>query len=68
MRSRKRPSPGDYGRLLDAGQLCAYLNIGMNSAMRFADECGAKVKLGKSARYDRQVIDAYISSIPHKKK
>ncbi len=30
---------------------------------RLAAECGAKVKIGRNARYDRQKLDAYISSM-----
>lgn len=46
------------GRLLDRNQLCEYLNMGINRAVEFAKQCGAKRKIGKCARYDRAVIDA----------
>lgn len=61
MNSRKRTIHDKQGRLLDVNQLCGYLNMGKNRAVRFAEECGAKRKFGKSARYDRTVIDAALN-------
>lgn len=63
MNSRRRIYVGSFGRLLDTDQLCSYLSMGRNSAIQFAEECGAKRKFGKSARYDRDVIDTRLNSM-----
>ena len=62
--SRKRSIKDLDGRLLDVDQLQAYLNMGRNRAVEFAEACGAKRKLGrKMARYDRAVIDARLNAM-----
>ena len=61
MKSRKRPDGENYGRLLDTDQLCSYLSMGKNSAVQIASEAGSKRKFGRSARYDRAILDAWLS-------
>lgn len=50
-------------RLMDTDELRVYLNIGRNNAMKFGEEVGAKVRIGRRVLWDKQVIDKYISSI-----
>ncbi len=63
MRKRNREHISAYGRLLDKDQLCSYLNMGLGRALKFADQAGAKRKFGKSALYDRNVLDAALDKI-----
>jgi len=63
MRARKRLNSMEFGRLLDTSELCSYLNMGENRAVAFAIKCGARRKFGKSIRYDRVVIDAWLDTM-----
>ena len=50
-------------KLLDSKQLCSYLNLGRSTAEAFGKACGAKLKIGRCARYDRTVIDAKLAEL-----
>lgn len=44
-------------RLIDISALMAYTGLGRNNAMKWAEEVGAKRKIGRRCLYDRKVID-----------
>lgn len=50
-------------KLLDSKQLSSYLNLGRSTAEAFGKACGAKLKIGRCARYDRTVIDAKLAEL-----
>lgn len=49
-------------RLVNADKLSAYLSIGKNAAIRYGNAAGARVKIGKSVRWDLKKIDAAINA------
>lgn len=50
----------DYkSRLLNAKEVCSYLNLGLNRGVEFAKAIGAERKIGGRCLYDREVIDLY---------
>ncbi len=63
MKRRTMTAETRDSRLIDTDELRIYLNIGRNNAMKFGEEIGAKVRIGRRVLWDRQVIDKYISSI-----
>lgn len=48
-------------RLLDASEVCYYLNLGRNRGVEFAKSIGAEVKIGRRCLYDRVKIDHYLN-------
>ena len=50
-------------RLLDTEELRAYTNLGRNNAMKFGEEIGAKVKIGKRILWDKVKIDQYLNKL-----
>lgn len=63
MKHRTMTAEARDSRLIDTDELRIYLNIGRNNAMKFGEEIGAKVRIGRRVLWDKQVIDKYISSI-----
>ena len=57
-------------RLVDISSLMEYLSLGRNSALKFGEESGAKLKVGRRTLYDLQKIDivAYENQILGKPK
>ena len=51
------------GRLMDTEELRAYTGLGRNNAMKFGEEVGAKVKVGKRVLWDRKKIDRYLDEL-----
>ena len=51
------------GRLMDTEELRAYTGLGRNNAMKFGEEIGAKVKVGKRVLWDRKKIDQYLDEL-----
>lgn len=51
------------GRLMDTEELRAYTGLGRNNAMLFAEEIGAKVKVGRRVLWDRKKIDQYLDEL-----
>ncbi|MGE9974439.1 polyprenyl synthetase solanesyl diphosphate synthase [Coprococcus catus] len=46
-------------RLLNAKEVCEYLNLGRNRGVEFAKSIGAERKIGRRCLYDKVVIDRY---------
>lgn len=46
-------------RLMNAKEVCAYLNLGRNRGVEFAKSIGAERKIGRRCLYDKVVIDQY---------
>lgn len=46
-------------RLLDANEVCIYLNLGRNRGIEFAKSIGAERKIGRRCLYDKVAIDQY---------
>ncbi len=44
-------------RMLDVTGLCAYISMGRTKALEFAEQCGAKRKIGKRTLFDKRIID-----------
>lgn len=44
-------------RLMSITELCSYLSVGKSLARRFAENCGATLRIGRSLRFDRKIID-----------
>ena len=53
-------------KYIDISQLMSYVHCVRNSAMALGKEAGAMIKIGRLARYDREIIDEYLkkSRIP----
>jgi len=47
-------------RLLDANELCSYLNIGRDRGTKYAKSIGAERRIGRRCLYDRAVIDKHL--------
>ena len=50
-------------RLVDISSLMEYLSLGRNSALKFGEESGAKLKVGRRTLYDLQKIDIAINKL-----
>ena len=50
-------------RLLNTEELRAYINLGRNNAMKFGEEIGAKVKIGKRVLWDKVKIDQHLNEL-----
>jgi len=48
-------------RLLDANEVCIYLNLGRNKGIEFAKSIGSEIKIGRRSLYDKIKIDAYLN-------
>ncbi len=48
--------------LLDQATLYQYLNCGRQTAKRIAEEAGAVQKFGRTVRYYKPAIDAYLAN------
>ena len=57
MRAREHGMEGVEKRLLNAVEVCAYLNLGRNKGVEFAKSVGAEIKIGRRCLYDKKVID-----------
>lgn len=49
--------------LLSTKQLCEYLSMGKTSAMKFGEAAGARIKFGKSVRWNKAKIDEHLTKI-----
>ena len=56
MRAKNHETFGEK-RLLDAIEVCAYLNLGRSKGVEFAKSVGAEIKIGRRCLYDKKVID-----------
>lgn len=63
MKRRTMTAEARDSRLIDTDELRIYLNIGRNNAMKFGEEIGAKVRIGRRVLWDKQVIDNYFDSL-----
>lgn len=60
---RKTDATGDMSAiLLDRETLYKYLNAGRTTAERIAEESGAIRRFGRTVRYYRPAIDAYLAN------
>lgn len=62
MRKRmyKADADSNYQQLEDA---VSTFNIGGSTIKKLAEECGAKIKIGRLVRYKRDVLEEYIESL-----
>ena len=63
MRNRTVTMAAGESRLMDTEELRAYTNLGRNNAMKFGEEIGAKVQIGRRVLWDRRKIDEYFNSL-----
>ena len=63
MNERQKERASGFGRLLDLDQLKEYTNLGRDNAKVFARKAGSVVKIGRSVRYDREIIDKAIDKM-----
>ena len=63
MRNRTVVTAAGESRLMDTEELRAYTNLGRNNAMKFGEEIGAKVQIGRRVLWDRRKIDEYFNSL-----
>ncbi|EXG86237.1 hypothetical protein K413DRAFT_3062 [Clostridium sp. ASBs410] len=68
MRARAMNTVAGESRLLDTEELRAYTNLGRNNAMRWGEEIGAKIKIGKRVLWDKVKIDQYLNELTGTKK
>lgn len=68
MRTRATNTVAGENRLLDTEELRAYTNLGRNNAMKFGEEIGAKIKIGKRVLWDKVKIDQHIDGLTGIKK
>lgn len=60
MKERKNDIPiMSEKRLLNANEVCVYLNLGRNRGVEFAKSIGAERKVGRRCLYDKVAIDRY---------
>ena len=57
MNERRRGSITD-ARWIDLNQGCDYTGLGKATFRKWAEEQGAVIKIGRSVRYDKVIIDA----------
>lgn len=50
-------------RLMSAAEVAKYVGLGLNRAVQFAEEAGARRQFGKRVLYDRHAIDDYIDNM-----
>ncbi|MEY8356969.1 hypothetical protein AALB39_26995 [Lachnospiraceae bacterium 54-53] len=63
MRARAMNTIAGESRLLDTEELRAYTNLGRNNAMKFGEEIGAKIKIGKRVLWDKVKIDQHLNEL-----
>ena len=63
MNKRDTSRKSGFGRLLDLEQLREYLNMGRDRSKGFAENCGAAVIVGRSVRYDREILDRAVDAM-----
>lgn len=68
MRVRAMNTVAGESRLLDTEELRAYTNLGRNNAMKWGEEIGAKIKIGKRVLWDKVKIDQYLNELTGTKK
>lgn len=49
-------------RLLDANEVCAYLNLGRCKGVEFAKSIDADVKIGRRVLFDKNKIDRFLDT------
>lgn len=61
---RKRSvSNCETARLFGPEELAAYLNLGVAAARGIAEKAGAVVRIGRSVRFDRVKVDAFLDKL-----
>ncbi|MCD7868277.1 MAG: hypothetical protein LUG62_08850 [Clostridiales bacterium] len=60
MRARTK---GKAGRLMDTDDFMSYVGLGKNSALKFGNQIGAKIRIGRRTLWDKNVIDAAIDEM-----
>lgn len=55
-------------RYCDTAHLCAYLDVGQQTARRIAEEANAVVRLGRLVRYDLLRVDQHIDALRRQRK
>lgn len=50
-------------RLLSTIEMADYLGLGRNRTIKFGDEAGARVQIGRRVLWDKRKIDLYIDSM-----
>lgn len=63
MRLKENSSAAVEARMLNTRELQSYIGLGRNNAMKFGEEAGAKVKLGKRVLWDKRKIDRYVDTL-----
>lgn len=61
VRYEPQTRPDITKRLLSISEASVYLGLGRNSALKFLDEIGAKLQIGRRVLYDKETIDNYLS-------
>lgn len=49
--------------LLKRNEAVEHFNLSASTIDRISKECGAKVKIGRAARYHKEIIQQYIDSL-----
>lgn len=60
MMNETRFKPSSDCNLLTIDQAVAHFNLNRNTILRLASECGAKLKIGRSARYRKDRLEEYL--------
>ena len=63
MNYRKRTMSHEPSRLMSAEELGRYICLGRNGALKFGEEIGAKVRIGRRVMFDRVKVDQYLDSV-----
>lgn len=63
MRKRTDRAKHAEARLITPAEVAEYLSLGLNRAVEFAVQAGARRQIGKRVLYDRKAIDAYIDAM-----
>ena len=62
MRAKNHETFGEK-RLLDAIEVCTYLNLGRSKGVEFAKSVGAEIRIGRRCLYDKVVIDKALDAM-----
>lgn len=63
MKKRECITTSTSGRMVDISEFMQYVGLGKNNAMKFGEEIGCKVNIGRRVLYDLRKADQYFDSL-----
>jgi hypothetical protein len=59
----RRFTANEGSKLISTEELMLYAGVGRNTAMKFGEAAGAKIKFGKRVLWDKDIINNYIAEL-----